>query len=206
MKSLREMRSLRFLLPVVVALTCAPVFAQSDAHKASDNPAPTEAQKSFTLMKALAGTWEGRGTTNPPIPDMPETMQVTFRITSSGHALMHEMTGKDKAKPAVKTEDKDDPVTMFYVDGDRLILTHYCDAGNRPRMTARLSPDGKTIEFEFLDLAGSNAPGHMAHAAFTIIDTNHHTEDWVYMMPGDKPMRAHMDLQRVTESSGSAGN
>jgi hypothetical protein len=37
----------------------------------------------------------------------------------------------------------------------------------------------------------------MDHAVFTIIDDNHHTEDWTYLMPGDKPMRARMDLQRA---------
>jgi hypothetical protein len=30
-----------------------------------------------------------------------------------------------------------------------------------------------------------------------VIDANHHTEDWTYMLPGDKPVHAHFDLQRV---------
>jgi hypothetical protein len=92
---------------------------------------------------------------------------------------------------------------MFYRDGDRLFLTHYCDAGNRPRMVGKLSPDGKTLEFEFLDLSGGNKHGHMHHAKFTFIDENHHTEDWTYMMPGDKPVRAHFDLQRTNAVSGT---
>ena len=29
------------------------------------------------------------------------------------------------------------------------------------------------------------------------IDANHHTEDWTFMMPGDKPVHAHFDLQRT---------
>jgi hypothetical protein len=99
----------------------------------------------------------------------------------------------------------DHPVTMLYLDGDRLLLTHYCDAGNRPRMVARSSPDGKKVEFDFLDLSGSNQNGHMYHAVFTIIDANHHTEDWTYMMPGDKPMQAHMDLERTKGGSGLPG-
>ncbi len=51
------------------------------------------------------------------------------------------------------------------------------------------------MEF-FLDVAGSTQHRHMHHAVFTFIDANHHTEDWTYMMPGDKPLHAHLDLQR----------
>jgi hypothetical protein len=63
-------------------------------------------------------------------------------------------------------------------------------------MTGKISPDGKKVEFDFLDVSGSTRYGHMQHAVFTIIDANHHTEDWTYLMPGDKPVHAHMDLQR----------
>jgi hypothetical protein len=35
----------------------------------------------------------------------------------------------------------------------------------------------------------------MQHAVFTIIDDKHHIEDWTYMMPGDKPVHAHLDLR-----------
>jgi hypothetical protein len=92
---------------------------------------------------------------------------------------------------------KDDPITMLYLDGDRLLLTHYCDAGNRPRMAGKLSPDGKTVAFDLLDIAGNTQYGHMHQGAFTVIDANHHTEDWTFMMPGDKPVHAHFDLQRA---------
>jgi hypothetical protein len=121
-------------------------------------------------------------------------VEVALHVTSRGNALLHEMRGAGTLDDPTKN---DHPVTMFYLDSDRLLLTHYCDAGNRPRMVAKVSPDGKTVEFDFLDLAGGNEYGHMQHAVFTVIDANHHSEDWTYMMPGDKPMHAHMDLQRT---------
>lgn len=178
----------RTALSLLLVLAATTAFAQTDVQK-------SDAQKSFDQMKTLAGSWEGKVTTVPAVAEMGDgaSLEVSLRVTSRGNALVHEM------KAAGTTDDPtryDHPVTMFYVDADRLLLTHYCDAGNRPRMVGKVSPDGKTVEFEFLDVAGSTEPGHMNHAVFTVIDQNHHTEDWTYLMPGDKPMHAHFDLQR----------
>jgi hypothetical protein len=149
----------------------------------------SDAQKSFDKLKTLAGSWQGQVATFPPQAEIEgKLMQVSLRATSMGNALMHEMTGAGRP---------DDPITMLYVDDGRLLLTHYCDAGNRPRMTGKMSPDGKTVEFDFLDVAGGTHYGHMHHALFTFVDENHHIEDWTYMQPGDKPVRAHLDLQRA---------
>ena len=171
-------------------------LAQSDMHKAADKVSPSEAEKSFTLLKTLAGSWEGPVKLEPPQPDMDtgKPLHITLRVTSRGHAIVHEM---QEAGTALDPAKYDHPVTMLYLDGDRLTLIHYCDAGNRPRMVAQSSPDGKRVEFGFQDLSGGNEYGHMYHAVFTAIDANHHTEDWTYMMPGDKPLHAHFDLQRV---------
>lgn len=171
-------------------------LAQSDMHKTVDKVSPSEAEKSFTLLKTLAGSWEGPVTLDPPQPEMDngKPLRITLRVTSRGHAIVHEM---QEAGAPLDPAKYDHPVTMLYLDGDRLTLIHYCDAGNRPRMVARTSPDGKRVEFDFQDLSGGNEYGHMYHAVFTAIDANHHLEDWTYMMPGDKPVHAHFDLQRV---------
>ena len=188
------MKAYRFML--CVALLSVAGFAYAQDHSDTKQSAPeSNAQKSFDTMKTLAGEWQGAATMDPPMGDMKDAkLQVSMRVTSRGNALVHEMqesgTPLDPAK-------YDHPVTMFYVNDDQLTLVHYCDAGNRPRMVARTSPDGKKVEFDFTDLSGSNQYGHMYHAVFTIVDANHHTEDWTYLMPGDKPMHAHMDLQRT---------
>lgn len=186
------MKSLRFTLLAILASLTTVAFAQSVA----PTVAPTDSQKSFTQLKTLAGTWQASVTLDPPQHEMGNgpMMQVSLRVTSRGNALVHEMYEAGKPDDPAHY---DHPVTMFYLDGDRLLLTHYCDAGNRPRMTGKISPDGKTVEFDFVDVSGSTQHGHMHHAVFTIIDAYHHTEDWTYMMPGDKPMHAHFDLQRT---------
>jgi hypothetical protein len=85
------------------------------------------------------------------------------------------------------------------------MLTHYCDAGNRPRMSARTSPDGKTVEFDFVDVSGPTKYGHMYHALFTVIDADHHIEEWTFKVPGDKLMKGRLVLQRKSGGSAASG-
>jgi hypothetical protein len=187
------MKYFRSMVSVVVVMLLSTVaFAQSEAQKAT----PTDSQKAFDKVKTLAGSWQGRVTTTPPQPGMGDgaLTDISLRITSRGNAMVHEMK---EAGTADDPSRYDHPVTMFYLDSDRLLLTHYCDAGNRPRMSGKMSSDGKTVEFEFLDLSGGTQYGHMDHAVFTFIDANHHIEEWTYMMPGDKPVHARFDLQRT---------
>ena len=202
------MKSLRFLVSVAVMAICPLAFTQSEhkhgtpsdgqqsaTPKSVEKAPPTEAQKSFTELKNLAGTWQGPITVEPAQPGIKNgaTGQISLRVTSRGNALVHEM--KDPTKPDDPAK-YDHPITMFYLDNDNLTLVHYCDAGNRPRMVAR-SSDGNKVEFDFVDLSGGNQYGHMYHAVFTTIDANHHIEEWTYMTPGDKPIHARMDLHRV---------
>ena len=143
--------------------------------------AQSAAQKSFEQLKSLAGAWEGSVDGKP--------MQVSLRVTSMGNTLMHEMKG---AGP-------DDPITLFHLDGERLLLTHYCDAGNQPRMVANISPDGKTIVFNFLEATNllSTQMGHMQRVTFTFIDSDHHSEKWEFAMADGKQMGALLDLKRT---------
>ena len=79
------MKSLRFILIAVALMSLSAVaFAQSDA------------QKSFDKLKTLAGTWDGRVTTNPPQPEMGDgaATQISLRVTSRGNALVHEMKAR----------------------------------------------------------------------------------------------------------------
>jgi hypothetical protein len=174
----------RIAASIVFLLIAAAAFAADATATQSD------AQKSFDQLKTLAGSWDGRVTSIVPADPSIENkhVQTTLRVTSMGNAIVHEMTGEGRG---------DHPVTMLYLDGDRLLLTHYCDAGNRPRMVGTMSPDGKRVEFTFLDVSGSTQYGHMDHAVFTVIDANHHSEDWTFIQAGDKPVQAHMELTRT---------
>jgi hypothetical protein len=155
-----------------IAITLLFIFVTSAAFAAS------AAQTSFDELKSLNGTWEGK-TSNG------QTAQVIYRVTSNGSALMSKIKGKE------------DMISMFNLDGDRVVLTHYCSAGNQPRMVASGSPDGKTITFNFLDVTNLGAPdaGHMTRVVLSMPDANHHTEEWTYTDHG-KEMKEVFDLWR----------
>lgn len=164
-----------FTLPLLLVLSFS-AAAQSDT------------QKSFDKLKTLAGSWEGTVHMGDPSADG-TLMHVSFRVTSMGNTLMHEMKGDDGPQ---------DPISMFTIDGDRLLLTHYCDAGNQPRMVGTVSPDGKTITFNFIDATNLQASqhGHMQRATFNFIDADHHTEKWEFAMADGKTMGGLIDLKR----------
>ena len=162
----------RIALSVLFVLIAATAFAADTAVTQSD------AQKSFDKLKTLAGSWEGSFEGKP--------LHVTLRVTSMGNAVMHEMNGGGP----------EDPITMFNLDSDRLLLTHYCDAGNRPRMVGKMSPDGKTLDFDFLDVSGSTKQGHMQHVTINFIDADHHTEKWEFAMADGKTEGGLVDLKR----------
>jgi hypothetical protein len=189
------MKPLRFLLSAALISVSAVALAQSA------EPAPqSAAQVSFATLKSLAGEWEGRVTVVPDVFKMSEDqghLHVSLRVTSRGHALVHEL---QQANTPLDPTKYDHPVTMLYLDDDGLNLVHYCDAGNRPHMVAKPSADGTSVEFELVSVSGSLANGHMDHAIFTPVDADHHTEDWTYMLPGDKPVHAHFDLHRISGS------
>lgn len=171
------MKTVRSMLPVILFALSTEAFAQSDA------------AASFDKMKAFAGEWEGTVTTVPSKAMVQDkAVHVTIRVTSRGNAVLHEMT---------MAGIPDDPITMFYVESDRLLLTHYCDAGNRPRMVAKAALDAKTLEFGFVDISGGTEKGHMHNTTFSMIDPDRHTEEWTYMTPDGKGhVLAHFDLRR----------
>jgi hypothetical protein len=152
---------------VVIVLSASLVMGQSDAHK------------SFDMLKSLEGNWSGKNAQGQPV-------EVTFRMTAGGSALMSEIHG----------HGPENMITMFHMDGDRLLMTHYCGAGNQPRMKV-VSADAKSVSFEFFD--GTNigpGDGHMQHATFTEPDADHHTEEWTFVDHG-KEMKEAFTLARV---------
>jgi hypothetical protein len=88
--------------------------------------ASVDAKTAFAKIKTLVGEWKSEisGGHGAKEAGHPEEAVVTYRLTGAGSALIETQfpgTGHEM-------------VTVYHLDGDDLRMTHYCAAGNQPRM------------------------------------------------------------------------
>jgi hypothetical protein len=127
------------------------------------------ANLAFEKLKTLVGTWEAstqRGTAS-----------ATYRLVSNGTALLED----------AKMPGEAEMITVYYVDGNRLLMTHYCSAGNQPRMqAATFDPKSNQIDFQFVDATNlrSAGDGHMHHVVFEFRGPNDVNENWTFYKDG----------------------
>jgi len=122
----------------------------------------------FEQMKALVGDWttdtaaNGKATLN-------------LELTSGATAVLEKFRMDDNGKQV-------EMITLYYLDGDQLKLTHYCMAGNQPTMAGTYDAAAKTIKFAFVSVSNLKSPdaGHMHHALYTFIDKDHFKTNWTF--------------------------
>jgi len=141
--------------------------------------AESDAQKTLDRFKSMAGTWTGKGAHG-------ETSDVTYSVIAGGTSVMADIKMGDEAM-----------TSLYYVDGGRLMMTHFCPSNNQPRMQAVISPDGKTVTFDFLDATNLPSPqaGHMHKAVYSFGDPDHYSEDWTWKHEG-KDSHFKFEMQR----------
>ncbi|HXV63938.1 MAG TPA: hypothetical protein VEK15_24780 [Vicinamibacteria bacterium] len=92
----------------------------------------------FERLKSLVGTWDVEGT---------EDRYVVYSLTGGNETLVEEIRGVG-------------PMASFYhMDGQDLRVTHYCFAGNQPRLKAADYDDATgVLKFEFVDITNLSSP------------------------------------------------
>ena len=151
-------------------LFTAALLLGSSAGYGSDTTSerPLDAAAAFSRLKSLAGEWES--------DTQAGKVHISYEVVAGGTALLERESGEKM--PVM--------LTLFHVDGDHLLLTHYCMAGNQPRMQAkRFNPAAGEIEFQFLD--ATNLPagaGHMHNARYRLIDAQHFQSEWQFYENG----------------------
>jgi len=151
------------LVTVALRVMTIPVAAQNPAVPA------TKSAITFTQMKSLVGEWEA---VQDGVP-----VTETYNLTANGTALMAET--RPGNEPAM--------ITIFTVDGDHLIATHYCVAGNQPQMVTGVPDDlQKGVAFTLARVTGMKTPDdwHNTGVTITLDDPNHMTQRWTYLYKG----------------------
>ena len=154
-------------------------------------------QSVFERLKNLDGSWRSKSTRG-----WQETQQ--FRVLARGTAVVSQ-SSPDSATISTSTNSPNSPMmTVFHMDGSRLLLTHYCEAGNQPRLVATsIENGGRTVHFSFLDATNlaSPAAGHMHSVVLTFVDENHFTEQWSWYENGKEQWMESVTNERVASAS-----
>jgi len=160
--------------------TATPTWSpRSPSARPQSKIAPSPA---YDKMKTLVGSWDG--TTNEGGKQLQTNAR--FQLVAENSVLAgwlaegtpHEM------------------VTMFHMDGDQLMATHYCAAHNQPRLVLATGGDPNRLVFKFKD--GTNIQpdaGHMQQVAFIFDGSSHHIEEWTYLQ-GGKEETTRFDFKR----------
>jgi len=171
------MKSLRLLAAVVVFAGLG--LAQTAGPAGQSGTAAA----SFDKLKSLVGEWEGK--MNEGGKEIAAT--TSFRLVSDRSVLMNVLGGGTPYEM----------VTMFHMDGSDLLATHYCGAHNQPRFRFVSGSDPNVFDFEFKDATNLSSPTapHMVGVKITLLDPNHHFEDWTFLENG-KTSTTRFDFHR----------
>jgi hypothetical protein len=173
-------------LAFVAVFVAASVLAGGALFADMPKPAPEGKAKNaaFERLKKLTGTWTGKADHGGQLADV----TVLYKVTAAGSTVIETLfAGTDH-----------EMITMYTLDGDKLMLTHYCSAGNQPRMKAEKSDDPKKIAFKFVDGANLNPAEdtHMHEGTIEWLDDEHIKAEWVGYHKGKPIGAAKFDLRR----------
>lgn len=160
----------------VIWLSLAGTVAQAT------DKADTNAAAAFAKLKTLAGTWEattkqGKATT-------------IYEVISNGSALVEHLNMPNEGAM----------VTVYHLDGDRLVLTHYCTAGNQPHMqAAAYDPASNQLAFNFAGGGSLSDPntGHMHNVIFKFSSANAFSANWSFQKDGKQAFTEDIQYHRV---------
>lgn len=111
------------------------------------------ADSAFESFKGLKGKWA---------------------IESGGKPIPVEMTYEDGSKNSIVTEQFGKELSVLYRDGNDLLMTHFCNIGNQPRLKLVTSSLPSEIEFETFDITNlkDKASPHVQKIIYRIVDAN----------------------------------
>jgi hypothetical protein len=159
------------LVLMFAALLCTPHVGAADGL----------ARTAFDKLSALVGNWQGkhaRGVTG-----------VNYRLTANNTAIIETWT----MSPTRES------VTIYTLDGDRLLATHFCPQGNQPRLALTSQDTTGKYQFTFIDGTNLQVKGvSHQHAMWIRMDTpNSFTRSETYVPNGTDPKASLPDEEAM---------
>jgi len=138
-------------------------------------------------LTALEGDWmlldeDGRET---------DVVGSSFRLTAGGSAVVETMFPN--------SADGHEMVNMYHADGDRVLMTHYCAAGNQPRLVVETTDDENRLELRFESITNLATPKatYMSEAVYVFDGDDRLTTTWRSMVDGElTEEKTTIDLKR----------
>lgn len=144
-------------LALIAALLCG---APAPAPAPAPVPAKLDGRAAFEQLKKLEGNWKAEK----------EATYLSLRVVASGSAVLETMTGADRTAIVM--------TSVYSLDGNELVLTHYCGQGNQPYM--KLKAAAPNLRFEAVRVTNLTDPkaSHMSAVTFIMKDADNLTQEW----------------------------
>ena len=139
--------------------------------------------QAFDTLKGLEGTWHGKASA-----DQSDATHV-FEVSAAGTVVMETMF----------PDTDHEMINMYHLDGDDLVLTHYCAGGNQPTMKL-VEVKGQELHFDFTggtNLDPSSDP-HI-HAAVLELGNGILKSSWTAWQGGKEAGVNVIELERAGE-------
>ena len=153
--------------------------AHGDAPEVTKAADPATRAALFGRVAKLEGEWIMDMTAEEIAQQGPPQTSI-IKVTSGGSIV------RDIMFPGSEHE----MTNVYHMDGDELVMTHYCAIGNQPRMEAELN-DGHNhaaneIHFQFDEVSNltSADQGYMGEVVLTFVDDNHYMQTWKHFQGG----------------------
>jgi hypothetical protein len=180
-ETMRNTRSISIWMMGVLAAGAIWLGLAGTVAQASDKD-DTSATAAFNKLKTLTGTWEAIGKNGK--------VTSSYEVISNGSALVEHL----------KAPGEGEMLTVYHLDGDHLVLTHYCTAGNQPNMQAEAyDPASGKIVFDFAGGGNLSDPntGHMHNVAIKFASADAFTADWTFQKNGKPRFTENIAYHRV---------
>ncbi len=175
----------RILVPACAAFILAGC-ASGGSHTTSTVAAVTAAtpQQNAALLdqvKQLAGTWEMINEKGEAEPGS------VFAVSSAGSVVREVMfPGTDH-----------EMTNVYHMDGPTLVMTHYCAAGNQPRLRAVAGKPGVIdLKLDSITNWTGGKQEYMGELTLTIKDKDHMSQTWASFVDGKRQPSFVMNMRR----------